>query len=169
MCRRIVPLLPLVIGVLLLVSAAASAQAPDLLTLGRQECGLHGAPSLAGYSVLSRGEIWTVYGIGPTGQCDTEEHVRRVLSGSLLEASGVRYLHGADALAASLHGAARAGRFVERWRTPDTFTLESAAYAGRAYRVERAEGYASEEGKSFAELPLGEQDAYFDRAKEEFE
>jgi len=36
-------------------------------------------------------------------------------------------------------------------------------------RVERAEGYASEEGKRFAELPLGEQDAYFDRAKGEFE
>jgi XTP/dITP diphosphohydrolase/tetrapyrrole methylase family protein/MazG family protein/ATP diphosphatase len=35
-------------------------------------------------------------------------------------------------------------------------------------RVERAEAYAAEEGKSFAELPLAEQDAYFDRAKEEF-
>jgi MazG family protein len=36
-------------------------------------------------------------------------------------------------------------------------------------RVERAEGYAKEEGKTFTELPLGEQDRYFDRAKEEFE
>ncbi len=35
-------------------------------------------------------------------------------------------------------------------------------------RVERAERYASEEGKSFVELPLEEQDRYFDRAKEEF-
>src|SRR4051812_3537566 len=35
-------------------------------------------------------------------------------------------------------------------------------------RVERAEEYASEEGKTFAELPLGEQDRYFDRAKEAF-
>jgi uncharacterized protein YabN with tetrapyrrole methylase and pyrophosphatase domain len=35
-------------------------------------------------------------------------------------------------------------------------------------RVQRAERYASEEGKSFAELPLEEQDRYFDRAKEEF-
>jgi MazG family protein len=35
-------------------------------------------------------------------------------------------------------------------------------------RVERAERYAAEEGKSFAELDLTEQDRYFDRAKEEF-
>src|SRR6266480_817676 len=36
-------------------------------------------------------------------------------------------------------------------------------------RVERAERSAAEEGKSFAKLPLEEQDRYFDRAKEEFE
>ena len=36
-------------------------------------------------------------------------------------------------------------------------------------RVERAERSAAAEGKSFAELPLEEQDRYFDRAKEEFE
>jgi MazG family protein len=36
-------------------------------------------------------------------------------------------------------------------------------------RVERADRYAAEEGKSFAELELTEQDRYFDRAKEEFE
>jgi XTP/dITP diphosphohydrolase/tetrapyrrole methylase family protein/MazG family protein/ATP diphosphatase len=36
-------------------------------------------------------------------------------------------------------------------------------------RVERAERYAAEEGKSFAELELLEQDRYFDRAKEDFE
>jgi MazG family protein len=36
-------------------------------------------------------------------------------------------------------------------------------------RVERAESYAAEEGKSFVELELGEQDRYFDRAKEKFE
>jgi XTP/dITP diphosphohydrolase/tetrapyrrole methylase family protein/MazG family protein/ATP diphosphatase len=36
-------------------------------------------------------------------------------------------------------------------------------------RVERAERYAADDGKAFAELPLTEQDAYFDRAKEEFE
>jgi XTP/dITP diphosphohydrolase/tetrapyrrole methylase family protein/MazG family protein/ATP diphosphatase len=35
-------------------------------------------------------------------------------------------------------------------------------------RVERAEGYAAEEGKSFAELGLAEQDEYFDLAKERF-
>jgi nucleoside triphosphate diphosphatase len=35
-------------------------------------------------------------------------------------------------------------------------------------RVERAEGYAAEEGKAFAELGLAEQDRYFDRAKEQF-
>ncbi|MDX6407120.1 MAG: nucleoside triphosphate diphosphatase, partial [Gaiellaceae bacterium] len=35
-------------------------------------------------------------------------------------------------------------------------------------RVERAERFAAEEGKSFAELPLAEQDRYFDRAKETF-
>jgi MazG family protein len=35
-------------------------------------------------------------------------------------------------------------------------------------RVERAERYAADEGKRFTELPLDEQDAYFDRAKEEF-
>jgi XTP/dITP diphosphohydrolase/tetrapyrrole methylase family protein/MazG family protein/ATP diphosphatase len=35
-------------------------------------------------------------------------------------------------------------------------------------RVERAEGYAAEEGKSFAELGLADQDRYFDRAKERF-
>jgi len=35
-------------------------------------------------------------------------------------------------------------------------------------RVERAEGFAAEEGKLFAELGLEEQDRYFDRAKEEF-
>jgi nucleoside triphosphate diphosphatase len=35
-------------------------------------------------------------------------------------------------------------------------------------RVERAEQYAAEEGKAFAELPLDEQDGYFDRAKEAF-
>ena len=35
-------------------------------------------------------------------------------------------------------------------------------------RVERAEGYAAEEGKAFAELGLDEQDRYFDRAKEQF-
>jgi uncharacterized protein YabN with tetrapyrrole methylase and pyrophosphatase domain len=35
-------------------------------------------------------------------------------------------------------------------------------------RVERAERAAAGEGKSFAELPLEEQDRYFDRAKEEF-
>jgi MazG family protein len=34
-------------------------------------------------------------------------------------------------------------------------------------RVERAERYAAEEGKSFAELELLEQDRYFDRAKED--
>jgi len=33
-------------------------------------------------------------------------------------------------------------------------------------RVERAEGLAAAEGKEFAALPLEEQDAYFDRAKE---
>jgi MazG family protein len=33
-------------------------------------------------------------------------------------------------------------------------------------RVERAARFASEEGKDFAALPLDEQDAYFDRAKE---
>jgi MazG family protein len=36
-------------------------------------------------------------------------------------------------------------------------------------RVERAEGYAAEEGKRFVELELVEQDRYFDRAKEQFE
>jgi MazG family protein len=36
-------------------------------------------------------------------------------------------------------------------------------------RVERAEAFASEEGKVFTELPLHEQDAYFDRAKVAFE
>ncbi len=36
-------------------------------------------------------------------------------------------------------------------------------------RVERAEGYAAEEGKDFTSLALAEQDHYFDRAKEEFE
>ena len=36
-------------------------------------------------------------------------------------------------------------------------------------RVERAERFAADEGKAFAELPLDEQDRYFDRAKEEFE
>jgi nucleoside triphosphate diphosphatase len=35
-------------------------------------------------------------------------------------------------------------------------------------RVERAEGYAAEEGKSFVELGLAEQDRYFDLAKERF-
>jgi MazG family protein len=35
-------------------------------------------------------------------------------------------------------------------------------------RVERAEERAAAEGKSFAELALGEQDRYFDLAKEEF-
>jgi MazG family protein len=35
-------------------------------------------------------------------------------------------------------------------------------------RVEQAERYAAEEGKSFAELPLVEQDRYFDRAKAHF-
>ena len=35
-------------------------------------------------------------------------------------------------------------------------------------RVERAARYASDEGKDFAGLPLEEQDAYFDRAKERF-
>ena len=35
-------------------------------------------------------------------------------------------------------------------------------------RVERAERYAAEEGKRFTDLSLAEQDAYFDRAKEEF-
>ena len=35
-------------------------------------------------------------------------------------------------------------------------------------RVERAEEYAAGEGKAFAELQLGEQDRYFDRAKEAF-
>jgi MazG family protein len=36
-------------------------------------------------------------------------------------------------------------------------------------RVERAERSAAAEGKSFAELPLEEQDRYFDLAKEKFE
>src|SRR2546427_1721219 len=36
-------------------------------------------------------------------------------------------------------------------------------------RVERAERSAAAEGKSFAELPLEEQDRYFDLAKEQFE
>jgi MazG family protein len=36
-------------------------------------------------------------------------------------------------------------------------------------RVQRAEGYAAEEGKDFTRLALAEQDRYFDRAKEEFE
>jgi uncharacterized protein YabN with tetrapyrrole methylase and pyrophosphatase domain len=36
-------------------------------------------------------------------------------------------------------------------------------------RVERAERSAADEGKTFAELSLEEQDRYFDRAKEEFE
>jgi MazG family protein len=36
-------------------------------------------------------------------------------------------------------------------------------------RVERAERAAAAEGKSFAELPLAEQDRYFDLAKEKFE
>jgi MazG family protein len=36
-------------------------------------------------------------------------------------------------------------------------------------RVERAESFAAEEGKVFTELPLDEQDRYFDRAKVAFE
>jgi nucleoside triphosphate diphosphatase len=36
-------------------------------------------------------------------------------------------------------------------------------------RVQRAEGYAADDGKEFAGLALVEQDRYFDRAKEEFE
>jgi MazG family protein len=36
-------------------------------------------------------------------------------------------------------------------------------------RVERAERFAAEDGKAFAELELAEQDRYFDRAKEKFE
>ena len=36
-------------------------------------------------------------------------------------------------------------------------------------RVERAEAFAAEEGKTWTELPLDEQDRYFDRAKEVFE
>ena len=36
-------------------------------------------------------------------------------------------------------------------------------------RVERAERFAAEEGKVFADLDLGEQDRYFDRAKVAFE
>jgi MazG family protein len=36
-------------------------------------------------------------------------------------------------------------------------------------RVERAERFAAEEGKVFAELDVGEQDRYFDRAKVTFE
>jgi MazG family protein len=36
-------------------------------------------------------------------------------------------------------------------------------------RVERAEAFAAEEGKVFTELPLDEQDRYFDRAKVAFE
>jgi MazG family protein len=36
-------------------------------------------------------------------------------------------------------------------------------------RVERAEAFAAEEGKSFRELPLDEQDRYFDRAKVAYE
>jgi MazG family protein len=36
-------------------------------------------------------------------------------------------------------------------------------------RVERAEGYAAEDGRAFTELALEEQDRYFDLAKEEFE
>ncbi|HEX6664297.1 MAG TPA: nucleoside triphosphate pyrophosphohydrolase [Gaiellaceae bacterium] len=36
-------------------------------------------------------------------------------------------------------------------------------------RVERAERYASDEGKDFAGLALADQDRYFDRAKEDFE
>jgi MazG family protein len=36
-------------------------------------------------------------------------------------------------------------------------------------RVERAERFAADEGKSFVELDLAEQDRYFDRAKEAFE
>ena len=35
-------------------------------------------------------------------------------------------------------------------------------------RVERAEAFAADEDKSFAELELEEQDRYFDLAKEEF-
>src|SRR5438552_18274107 len=35
-------------------------------------------------------------------------------------------------------------------------------------RVERAERFAAEEEKSFADLELAEQDRYFDRAKEQF-
>jgi hypothetical protein len=35
--------------------------------------------------------------------------------------------------------------------------------------VERAERFAAEDGKAFAELELAEQDRYFDRAKGEFE
>jgi nucleoside triphosphate diphosphatase len=35
-------------------------------------------------------------------------------------------------------------------------------------RVERAERFAADEGKSFADLELDEQDRYFDRAKEDF-
>jgi nucleoside triphosphate diphosphatase len=35
-------------------------------------------------------------------------------------------------------------------------------------RVERAAQFANDEGKDFAKLPLSEQDAYFDRAKERF-
>ena len=35
-------------------------------------------------------------------------------------------------------------------------------------RVEQAERYAADEGKSFSDLELADQDRYFDRAKEEF-
>lgn len=114
-------------------------------TAGRQECGVHGFPSISGYSVLYRVEIASLFGIGAMGHLRTPpggtatDHLVRVLSGSLLEASGVRFVHGSRTLAAALEGSKRTERFVERWRARHAFTLESTRYAGRAYRVSRAE------------------------------
>jgi XTP/dITP diphosphohydrolase/tetrapyrrole methylase family protein/MazG family protein/ATP diphosphatase len=45
--------------------------------------------------------------------------------------------------------------------------LRAASHRFRT-RVERAEALAAEEGRTWTELPLAEQDRYFDQAKEEF-
>jgi hypothetical protein len=59
----------------------------------------------------------------------------------------------------------------QRWETCSSRPSTSRGAMSRRFveRVERAERSAAGEGKSFAELPLEEQDRYFDHAKEEFE
>ena len=109
--------------------------------LGRDEGGVFGFPSTAGYSVVYRPGLISHWGILPMGEAVLGRW-GPLLDGSALEAAGIEFVHGSRALVDLVRKGHGRDRLRERSHTERSVTFTNALYAGRAYRVLRAEGSA---------------------------